>query len=127
MQAHAECNPLFRRSISLPCIDALLHLGGALEGVVDAFETGEKAVAGILHDRALRRGNHRLDDLPEYRHQPGMRLRIVLIHQPGISGNIVEQDCGKPALHNQPTEPPGHALPTKNSKAKTVNNGYTRT
>src|SRR6266851_8223937 len=103
VQPHAERYLFFRRLRGLAATHGLLDPGSALDGGVEAGETGEEPVSGILDDSARCRSNCRFDDLIQQRHQPRVRFGFVLVHQPRIAGDVGHQNCRERALHRRST------------------------
>ena len=74
-----------------------LHLRGAPDGVNDAGEFGQEAVAGVLHDPAPVLGDLRIDQLLEVSFEPLVRPLLVLPHQARVPRHIGGEDRGEAA------------------------------
>src|SRR5207248_8641450 len=82
-------------------MDAALNTYRASESVADAFKTSNKAIPCILDDLAASGGDRRPDDLLEQIHQPTVGIGLVFVHQPRVTRDIREENCGQPAFHYQ--------------------------
>ena len=76
-----------------------LHPGGASQGIEDALEFHEHAVAGGLDDAPSVFGDTRIDNLAPHRPERRQRAFFVRADQPRVAGNIGGQDSRQPPLH----------------------------
>ena len=72
--------------------EALLKRDGAVDGLAHRRVLGEKAVAGVLDDAASMPGNPGIDDLGAGRPPGGDHAVAVLLHQPGVAGDVGGED-----------------------------------
>jgi hypothetical protein len=89
-----EGHPGSFRQFLIPCLDFLLDLHGALNGIHHACELGKKAVAVDRHDTApvaLNLGTHDL----EMGLQGGEGPRLILFHEAAVPCGVGTQDGGK--------------------------------
>ena len=73
----------------------LLDFGGALNGVDDARELSEGAIAHQLDDAAAVLGELGLDQLPAVTLQPLESAELVLAHEAAVADHVSGEDCSK--------------------------------
>ena len=71
---------------------------GALDGVDDAAELAERAVASQLDDPAAVLGQERLDQLLAESLEAPERAGLVALHQPRVADHVRDEDSGEPAV-----------------------------
>jgi hypothetical protein len=96
-----------RRVMRLSSVSAVarrrrLNGEAAFDGVDDAGELDQGAVAHQLDDTAVVARHLRVEDEPAMRRERGQRARLVLAHQARVTDDIGGQYCGEPALHPPP-------------------------
>ena len=69
-----------------------LNLGGAVDGVHDAWELGEQTVAGQLDNSPLVSGDSRVEQFRPMRLEAGERGHLVSAHQPAVTNYIGSHD-----------------------------------
>ena len=74
-----------------------LHLDRTLNGIDDACELGQDAIAGGLDDAPVVRGDGGLDQLAEVRLHGRQRGRFVLPHETRVADHVGRQDRRQPA------------------------------
>ena len=70
----------------------------ALDRVDDAAELGQQPVAHQLEDTPLVLFDLRLEQLLAMRPEPRERIRLVLLHEPGVADHVGGEDGGKVTL-----------------------------
>ena len=101
IDADAEADLPLAGDVGVAFGHAPLHLGRALDGVDDARELHQHAVAGGLDDPAFFLGDGRIDQLEPMRAQPGERARLVRLHEPAVAHHVGREHRREPTL-----EPP---------------------
>lgn len=77
---------------------SLLKRQSEVERSDHARELGEEPVARQLDEPALVSGEQRPDQIPAHGAPAPQRAGLVLLHQPGIAGDVRHEDDGEPAL-----------------------------
>ena len=77
MDADPKLDAALRRKASVALDHAVLHLDGAANGIDDASELNEDAVARALDDAAVMHGDGRVDQIAAERAQPRKRPLLV--------------------------------------------------
>jgi hypothetical protein len=70
-----------------------------MNGVYDARELDQHAVAHELDDAAMEFFDRGVDDVTTAGLQPGKRANLVQAHEAAIADHIAGKDCSKPSLH----------------------------
>jgi hypothetical protein len=76
-----------------------LHLNGTADGVNDARELREKAVASVLYDSTSVLGDFRVDQLAEMRLEPRVGLFLIGAHQTRIARYIGSENGGQSTFY----------------------------
>ena len=72
--------------------------GGAFDGIDDAGEFDQRAVAHELDDAAMEACYRRVDHLPAAQFQPRQRAGLILAHEAAVAGDIGHEDGSQPAF-----------------------------
>ena len=101
-----------RRSGGTPRValdHAVLHLDRAADGVDDATELDDRAVAGALDDAAVVDRDRRVDEVAAERSKPRQDAVLVRSGEPTVAGDIRHQNCCEfPGL--------GHGAPSRSCR-----------
>ena len=98
IDADPELDPAGRRHVGVALGHPALDLGGALDGLDDARELDQHAIAAGLDDPALVLGDRGIDQLEPVRPQARERARFVRLHEPAVAHHVGGEDHGEPAL-----------------------------
>ena len=79
-----------------------LDRGGALDGIDDAGELDERAVAHELDDAAMELLDRGVDQFPAATLQSRKRADLILAHEAAVANHVGSKYCGKPSLHTVP-------------------------
>ena len=77
MDADAELDAPLGRQAGIALGHAVLHLDGAANGIDDASELNEDAIAGPLNDATMMQSDGRVDQIAAQRAQPRKRPLLV--------------------------------------------------
>src|SRR5581483_4429095 len=108
IDADTELDPSGRWDIGVAPRHAPLDLGGANDGIDDALELYQHAVAGRLDDTSAVLCNGRIDKLNPMRLEASERSRLIDLHQPAVADHVSGEHRGKPAFRSEfdhPSDP----------------------
>ena len=97
VNADAEPDPPLLGRFSIAVGHAALNLNRTADGINDAWELSEQAVAGVLYRMAPVLGDLRLDQLPEMPLQPFVCPLLIRPHQARVARHVGGEDRGKAA------------------------------
>ena len=99
IDADAKPDPLrFGRALVAIGHSALDH-GSALDGIDDAGELDQRAVAHQLDHAAMEFLDRRVDQFATAALQSLERADLVLAHEAAVADHVGSKYCGKPSLH----------------------------
>jgi hypothetical protein len=93
MDADAEFDSAFGRQAGVALDHAVLHLDGAANGIDDASELDEDAIARSLNDAAVMHGDGWIDQVAAERAQPREHAILVGAGKAAEADYIGGQDC----------------------------------
>jgi hypothetical protein len=92
VDANTELYPPVLRHPSIALDQAILHLNRAADGVDDAAELDDCAVAGALDDAAVMRGDRGIDEIAAQPPDTRKRALFVGAGEPAVTDNIGNQN-----------------------------------
>jgi hypothetical protein len=92
VDANAKLDAALGRQPSVALDHAVLHVDGAADGVDDASELDEDAVAGTLDDAAMMQGDGWINQVAAQRPQPRQRSLLVGSGKPALASHIGRQN-----------------------------------
>src|SRR5437762_3333819 len=104
IDANPKYNPLFFGYAGIALCHAALHRHRTGDGLYNAWEFDQYAVAGRLDDTALVLGDLGVDQFAAMGSQPRQRPGLVLAHEAAVTGDIGSEDSRKPALYPLPSQ-----------------------
>ncbi len=76
-----------------------LQRNGAFDGIDDAGELGQQAVAGQLEDASMVGGDLGLEQTLAVSEQALEGIRLIVLHEAGVADDVGCENCGQPAFH----------------------------
>ena len=98
IDADAELDVAGRGDVGIAPRHAALHLRRAQNGVGDALELDQHAVAGGLDDAPAILGDCRIDELEPVGLQARERALLIDLHEAAVADDVRRHDRGEPAL-----------------------------
>src|SRR5437763_13497276 len=104
IDANPKYNPLFFGYAGIALCHAALHRHRTGDGLYNACEFDQYAVAGRLNDPALVLADFWLDEFAAMGSKPRESAGFVLAHHAAVAGDIGGENGRKPALYPLPAQ-----------------------